>query len=308
MLNKIAVAAPFIALGIASPTVAYAQSLAADGTECRTPQGWQDVTEREPHYVVFGELHGTEQGPHFVGSLACALVQNGESILIAIEHSAMNDPALQAAWNTSDESFEERLAGVGWFGRRDGVASVAMFNLVTGLHRLKERGLPISIVAFNGLSDEEQFRRLSNLPGQGPHEAAQAENIRNAALSGDYDRVLVLVGNLHARKDLVDRYGPAFEPMARRLSRYGRVVSLDMSYGKGSSWNCILKPGVVFGKPIGDKDIECGAQPTPGTATYEQAPFIKIDPTSEEDASEPYDGFFWVGPVSASPPKVLDSQ
>ncbi|AKQ42001.2 hypothetical protein CP97_08150 [Aurantiacibacter atlanticus] len=272
------------------------------------PAGWHDVAERQPRFVVFGELHGTEQGPRFVGSLACALAMHDERILVAIEQSATDNETLQTAWMAPRHEFAQALVGIGWAGRSDGVASEAMFDMISDLHTLKEQGLPIDIVAFNGMRDEEQYRRFADLPGQGPHEAAQAENIEDAASAGGYDRVLVLVGNFHARTQPLDSRGIVVDPMARRLSQYGEVVSLNMRYGDGTSWNCLLKQDVVteLGQPVRDEDIECGAHDTSGNAAFAREPFIEVYSTSGQQEAASYDGYFWVGPISASPPKVSD--
>ena len=200
---------------------------ASDAAVCAIPEGWQEVAGQEPLYVVFGELHGTREGPQFVGNLVCALSAKGERVLLAVEHSAIHNAALQDAWNDPVAGFATALVETGWAGRNDGVGSEAMFDMLVFVHALKERGLPISVVAFNGAKDEDQFKRFANLPGQGPHEAAQAENIAEAAAAAPYDRVLVLVGAFHARKDLAQLGAAAVEPMARRLARTGRMVTLD---------------------------------------------------------------------------------
>ena len=96
----------------------------------RAPGGWSDVTELEPRFVVFGELHGTRQGPEFIGNLACALASRGERILLAVEHSSTNDAALQAAWSLPADRFGQALVETGWAGRQDGVASQAMFAML----------------------------------------------------------------------------------------------------------------------------------------------------------------------------------
>lgn len=277
---------------------------AAYDSACALPPGWDKVAERNPSYVVFGELHGTQESPQFVGALVCALASKGERVLLAVEHSAIVNAAFQAAWNGPADRFEAALADTGWAGRRDGVASEAMFAMLVKAHELKERGLSISIVAFNGARDAEQARRFADLPGQGPHEAAQADNIAVAASSGDYDRVLVLVGSLHARTDEVERGGVRFEPMARRLARSGTTVSLEMRYGAGTAWNCFLKQGVtvVPGQPLSPDALDCANHSGGGNAALEAAPFIGFSPPPGLVTEGEYDGFFWVGPISGSAP------
>lgn len=272
--------------------------------ECAAPEGWDSVAARNPRHVVFGELHGTEQAPQFVGALACALARHGERVLVAIEQNASDDPALQAAWALPAGQFAAALAATAWPDRQDGVGSAAMFAMLVRAHALKSQGLSISVVAFNGMRDAEQARRLAHLPGQGPHEAAQAENIARAAESGHFDRVLILVGSLHARTDSVELESVRFDPMARHLAQHAATLSFDMRYGLGTSWNCLLRQGAAMkpGQPIPAEAIECANHPHPGNADLGPVPFISLNASSGSARAPSHDGIFWVGPVTGSPP------
>lgn len=264
---------------------------------CVLPEGWDAIAARDPEFVVFGEFHGTREAPAFSGSLACSLARKGERLLVAIEFSPSDDGALQNAWKADAADFEDLLLNAGWRGRPDGVASEAMFTMVRDLHRLRLEGYSIDIVAFNGTRDADQRARFVDLPSQGPHEAAQAENIAMAARAGSYDRVLVLVGNLHAMKQPYNIGRGPFDPMARRLEAYGSVVSLRMKHGGGTAWNCQRDCGVHQAKAIG---------------SFEREPFVTLHGKSKRrdeavDWLDAYfDGFYWVGPIFASPPKAPD--
>jgi hypothetical protein len=295
-----AMMAPLLA-GASPPT---SQPLAAK--PCALPHGWSAVAERKTRYIVFGEVHGTREAPAFVGATACALAVKGKRLLVAVELSATDDPSLQAAWALPHVQFPAALRQRGWAGRQDGVASEAMFGLLVQLHQLKSRGRRIDVVAFNGARDEAQRARFSALPGQGPHEAAQAENIRRAAEAKRLDHVLVLVGNLHARKQPVEGRGAVFEPMAMRLAPAAAVTSLNMAHAGGSMWNCLLRPGTVIepGKPPPPGSIECASHPARSPGDLRRAPFIGLGAPPYGDAKDAYDGYFWLGKVSGSPPAV----
>ena len=291
--------------GPVAPAMLAAQA-ANSALSCPVPAGWASVARLQPKFVVFGELHGTEQSPRFVGQLACSQALRGKRVVLALEHGANFDDALQAAWKLPSGQFEQALAKLGWAGRQDGVASKAMFDLFVQMHLLKERGLPISVTAFSGARDKQQHDRFRSLPGQGPHEAAQAENIAAAATAHSPDLVIVLVGNLHARKAPVERRGTSWEPMALQLSSHGKVVSLDMRYATGTSWNCLMKPDArpAPGQPIGPEQMTCGPNPAPGNANRAGPPRIELSAKTADAGPNGFDGTFWVGPVSASPPAM----
>lgn len=274
---------------------------------CQVPIGWNDVAARKPRFVVFGEVHGTRQAPAFIGDVACALAARGERILVAVEHSATENDAFQKAWRLPNAQFPEVLKRAGWADRDDGVGSEAMLAFLIRLHHLARRGQLIDIVAFNGAKDAAQSRRFSHLPGQGPHDAAQAENIRVAAAAHPYDRVLVLVGNVHARKRPVEHSLAQFEPMAMRLGPPSSIITLNMQTTGGTAWNCELKPGVTPqpGKSLTQNDIACGSYPFSGDADLRRAPFIALGALQPTAIDPDYDGVFWLGKVDASPQAVV---
>lgn len=273
---------------------------------CRMPAGWSEVARTHPRYVVFGEIHGTREAPAFVGDVACSLAQRGEHVLVAVEHGVVNDAAFQAAWLLPRREFEKAIVKVGWAGRQDGVASSAMLAMLQRLYQLKEAGSSISITAFNGTRDDDQRSRFAGLPGQGPHEAAQAENIRKAADAGHFDRVLVLVGNLHARKEPVGDGTDAFRPMAMQLATPKQIVSLNMVTAGGTMWNCVVRPDLQLdeSKPIPEDAIECGDHPTTARLSRRAMPFMALGRPLGFDENDGYDGVFWLGRVHGSKPAV----
>lgn len=260
---------------------------------CVFPKGWDAVATRDPEFVVFGEQHGTREAPAFFGALACSLARNGERLLIAIEFSLYYNNALQIAWSADEEQFEDLLLDAGWRGRPDGVGSQAMFAMVRDLHRLRLEGYAIDITAFNGVRSEGQRARFADLPSQGPHEAAQAENIASAAEAGSYDRVLVLVGNLHAIKQPHNFGSGHFDPMARRLETYGSVLSFQMKHGGGTNWSC---------------QRDCGVNTAAADGSFQREPFIALNNGETDWLDSKFDGFYWIGPISASPPKAPNYQ
>lgn len=274
---------------------------------CRVPIGWPDVAARKPRFVVFGEVHGTQQAPAFIGDIACALAARGERILVAVEHSSTENDAFQKAWRLSNAQFPEALKRAGWADRDDGVGSEAMLALLVRLHHLARRGQLIDIVAFNGAKDAAQSRRFSDLPGQGPHDATQAENIRVATAAHPYDHVLVLVGNVHARKRLVEHSLAPFEPMAMQLGPPSSIITLNMQTAGGTAWNCELKPRVTPqpSKSIIQDDIACGSYPLSGDADLRRTPFIALGALQGMAIDPDYDGVFWLGKVDASPKAVV---
>ncbi|MFZ3485174.1 hypothetical protein [Sphingomonas sp. 3-13AW] len=277
---------------------------AAASEACPLPPGWDAIAARKPRFVIFGEMHGTEQTPAFFGDVACALATKGERILVALELSPEGNPALQKVWRLPVAQFPAALQQIGWAGANDGKDSEAMLAMLLRLHALAQQTHRIDIVAFNGAKDDAQRRRFADLPGQDPHEAAQAENIRIAADARPYDRVLVLVGGAHAHKRPVPYPGGLLRPMAMHLAPPETIVALEMMTAGGSTWSCQARSGVTppSSAPVAPPDVTCGAFPAPRDADLERPPFIALGPLPGSELAPGIDGVFWVGKVSASPP------
>jgi hypothetical protein len=287
---------------------------AAPSGRCALPTGWSEIAAKNPRFLVFGEEHGTRESPELVSSIACALARKGHRVLVGVELSSSGNSTLQQLWDSPVEGFAQRLEDrlPDFAHRQDGVGSEAMRGMLERLHALTREGRMIDIVAFNSNPTEE--KRWANLPGQGPHEAAQAANIASAAKKNPYDYILILVGNSHAQKQPVQFRNAKYKPMAMHLASVGSVLSLGEIFGSGTAWNCILKPGPNprSGEQIAQSDLDCGSHTTAMTSGGPVRPKTQIGLWSKaEIESQPmddaswlsgYDGYYWFPVVHASPP------
>jgi len=303
--------AGLMAAGVKGGAAAHAWDVppATNAARCLLPEGWDAVTKDHPRYVIFGEQHGIVESPALVGDVACALAAKGKRVLVGVELASDEDGALQSAWKGPHDRFAHAvIAGMPDWNDHSGVTSQALLALLVRLHALKKAGAAIDVVAFDGIKDAAQAARFSSLPLQGPNEAAQAENIRVAAEAGDYDQVLVLVGNFHAQRRPFKRYGRSFEPMAMRLARSGTVVSLELVYGNGTGWGCRLRPGVTLvngPRDIKPGDMLCASHPLSGRSGVSGERRVGLWPTAWQRADDAaYDGYAWVGPAHVSVPAV----
>ena len=273
---------------------------------CDPMPGWEEVARAsEGRYLVLGETHGTVEAPAMLAEYVCALADNGP-VLVGIEFTSTTNAAFQRAWAAPHGAFRQTLfAQVSeWGERSDGVASTAMLAMLERLHALKEAGAQIDIVAFNGANGDAQRAAFAGLPGQEPHEAAQAANIREAAQGRPYSHVVVLVGSFHAGKQAVTLGGVETRPMAMLLAERERVLSLAMHTGGGATWNCQLAVDADFDPtvPVTDDMVECASHAIAPNRTERERGF-HLD---SEMSQHGYDGVFALGPVTASPPPEID--
>lgn len=280
-------------------TTTHISSAKADTVDCQLPLGWSAIQAKRPRYIVFGELHGTQQSPAFVRNLACALAKSGKKVLVAVELDASLLSTFDYAWAQPHDAFATTLLSKGWAGRQDGVASTAMLDMISDLHRLSKRGHRVRVVPFNGPRDEDQRARLATLAAQNAHEASQAENIVRTSRARHYDYTLVLVGGLHASKQPVVLQRITVDPMARRLAKHGRVVSLKMRSAGGTAWVCQLRPGALISaegpKPA---DVTCGNSPVKADPNSAPVGTLWLRQSADE-RTEDYDGFYSLATAKA---------
>lgn len=279
-------------------------SLGAAEPVCDPLPGWEVIAEAaDGKFLIFADQHGTVEAPAALGEYFCAASQ-GRSLLLALEYSSPFDEAFRAVWAGPHEGFRERMASIEeWQGRSDGVASIAMLDMLERLHALKVAGRKIDIAVFNGPRDEAQAAMFSHLPSQEPHEAAQAANIRAAAMRGDYHQTIVLVGPAHAQKSINFPGQPnAFRSMAMFLASPDNVISLAMTHHGGESWSCQLAADaqIVPGQPVTDDMVDCNAHPSgPAAADPDRERSMAFLP---DDRRGTWDGYFHLGTITASPP------
>jgi hypothetical protein len=292
-----------IAIGLALASCAHRPK---DARVQEAVTGWSEVEKLNPTYIIFGEIHGTKESAEFFGTIASMLAGQGKRVLVGVELSASGDLQLQQVWNGPKTGFADRLSKGEWAIKKDGVTSEAMLAMLTRLHAMKVDGARMSIVAFNGFRDDMQRQRLNTPLSQAGHEAAQAENIIAAAKQSRYDYVLILVGGFHSIRREMELKGEKIRPMAMHLAESGKLVSLSMAYSGGTGWHCILKSDVQLlpGQQVTTEMLDCGIHPmeAEGDSGVIQS-LRKIKHIGLDDSSS-YDGYYWLGQVSGSPPAL----
>lgn len=225
--------------------------------------------------VMLGDLHGTREIPAFVGRFARALAAR-EPAVIALEITKDNAPSIDAflASDGGTAARQQLLATPWWQSPyQDGRRSVAMLDLLDTLRALRHAGQPLEVVLIDSLGTDRESR-----------EAAMADNVLAARRARPDATLVVYAGNLHTSIGEVP-FAPGFPWMAMRVAKAGiTVVSLNARYADGTAWIC-----------TGGAE-SCGVALSPGRGGELG---IRREPQSGRGA---YDGWFGVGPITASPP------
>ena len=178
-------------------------------------------------FVLVGEMHGAAETPAIFRDLVCAATSNQRPIVVGIESSIREQPAIDAfmAPGNHEAAISALLSSRGW-NVFDGRSSRAMLMLLEDLRALKLRGQIAEVVAFSDARAGESD--------------AQGEQRMASALIAAADRhantlVVALTGNLHASKKLIAEFGSY--PLMAMLLPAEQTVSLLVADKGGEAWS-----------------------------------------------------------------------
>jgi hypothetical protein len=227
--------------------------------------------------LVLGDLHGTQEIPRFVGGVVATLAERAP-VVLALEIPEARSPGVPAylASDGGPAAREALLRGAFWQDPyQDGRRSVAMLALIDTARQLRAAGKRIDLDLFDAdLAD----------PTQETREEAMARHLVATRAARPDAALVVYVGNLHAVRTEHEAL-PGFTWLAGRLARAGLDFKvLGPRWQRGTAWTC-----------HGNDPAECGEGPVGGDGG---PPGITLGTTPGGH----YDGWFDVGPVTASPP------
>ena len=295
-----------VACSVDTPPKAKASCRAIDGVDVL-------LANPMPRVIVLGELHGLESPPDFAKALICHSLTRGNRTALGLEMSDNLDGRLKAFLNSNgEEAAQKDLFNHNMWQSSftDGRSSEAMLGLLD-FARMTQQSRP-DFAPFLFQDTDANWSKYETDPNSvsSDIEKGMANHILTHARSGQFDKVIVLVGNLHAKR-VRNQFGDHdYDFMAQHMPA-PETATLTNVYSAGTAWNCM---GNGQGKTV------CGASKTKGY----------IDPDSElaktgnyavhlydqntethTDLYGPvpgYDGWFYVGSAQASPPANLDGR
>lgn len=186
------------------------------------------VGARRPRFVIFGELHGTTEIPALFGDATCELSERQE-VVVAVEYTQEVARVADAYVLSGRVADRTALLETPMFAapQQDGRASLAMLGLIDRLADLRRQGRKIRLVG--------SVPSVPHALPQDYYEIAMAEALARAAMEHPSAVIAVLVGNIHANRDLIERVN--LRPAASHLPP-ADVLSLVNTTAGGAAWNC----------------------------------------------------------------------
>jgi hypothetical protein len=257
--------------------IALLRAGAAAAVSCPSIPGAEQVLSRTSvHWVLIGEMHGSNETPEVFGNLVCDALVHERKVTVALERPVREQAALDGFLTKRDLAKAENtlFAEPDWRNGMDGRASEAMLRLLVSLRELRKQYRGLKVAAFDA-------------PFTGHSAGARDQAMGGALLalgrSMPQSIILVLTGNVHAMQS--PQFGYDFAAMYLPA---GERISLEVTDTGGEAW-------ATFDGACGSSR---GGVETKGKAT----PFgIFFDPSLA-----PYgkvDGVLSLGvPLTSSPP------
>ncbi len=231
--------------------------------ECKRPVA---VNAEAGSIWWFGEMHGTNESPAFLGDVACAVAQQEHHVQVALEIWNSEQPSIDRFLETGDRA--KLLAGPFW-SQHDGRSSTAMLELLDRLRWLKRAGARIDVIAYD----------ITNQPDRD-----QAMAIKVLAARDERGVIVGLSGNIHSRRTKWNETTPL---VMHLVDAKLPVKTHDVAAEGGTMWACMATP---------DHEPTCGEHP--------MSKDDKVGtPWTFGPAKDPsHDGVYYVGPTKAAFP------
>ena len=278
-------------LAVTSPSELQAVEPNRGSFDCSTIGGL-DYLLRERTVLLLGEIHGTVESPQFVADLLCNAVASGRSAAIALQLPEFESGVI-ARYLDSEGSRDDRrqlLADAQELTRYlDGRFSESMVALLESIRALRAQGGEVELRLFVPPNVDSVTRQ--NLTAV---ERPMAVAVWEAIEELDADLFIALTGLAHNRMIPGLETDPDYKPMGFRLSQWNpewRLLSLALSHSGGTAWMCTTQ-----------HENDCLAVPITGGGWGEPNSIYIYGEVAETG----YDGFYYVGSISHSPPARTD--
>lgn len=257
---------------------------------CDAPSGWEQVANvAEGRFLVIGEMHGTKEVPAAFGAYVCKAAQQGGATLVGLEISQSYQPTLEEA-KLSDDPRAMLLSKMkDHWEIEDGRSSEAMLDLVIRLLATENVTVHAFAAPLRTPFEQQAYERArANGQTRAQLHQARSERMRDKLVEmfDGFDRAIVLTGNIHAAKARFD-YLEGADNLAMLLP--DDPISLDNRFSGGEAWNMghNHKSG---SRPVRTSIVGVPEGIEPPNIGFSQA------------LSPRFDGYLYVGDVSASPP------
>lgn len=283
-----------------------------DAKEARLPIGnctevigaQKILKDHKKPVLMFGHIHGTTESPKFVGDFLCHAVEMGNSVDLFLLINIENQPYLDTFMESpgANEDIKHLLVSNFWATDNSGHSSVAIFKLIDIARQYKSDGAEINVWAYTNYNSSEADNEPYDSESQQRMSIEAAEFITRKIKLSSADKHIIISGDVDASKESMKFAGVNYDPVRKFLVEEP-VYSLRMMANGGNAWVCWISRS----KDTTISTSECGSRDWSSDTEYLKADsypygFLDRSESTVDYYFDKYDGFYFVGPMSASIP------
>lgn len=250
-------------------TPAFGAEIPFDKPEEFPPKAYDLIADKR--VVWMGEMHGSQEGPRlFLGLVRLISQHHTSPPVVALEIPTTEQRAIDRYLATGDDAV---LRASPFFKSeiKDGRSSVAMVQLLSQLRTEKLA----AVLCFDSVAATTPQER----------DTAMAQNLKRFAKKYPDAKLIVLSGNIHAKRADGVEWDPKYRPAAFELSQsLDSLVTFDLAFESGTIW-ALTEKGFAEMKVRGER--------WPGSASHD----IKLFP----ERTDGYDGAIFTRTLTGSP-------
>ncbi|MEP3890482.1 MAG: hypothetical protein ABJN69_08430 [Hellea sp.] len=273
--------------------------------ECAEVIGAQKILEdKNKPVLMFGHIHGTTESPKFVGDVLCHAVEMGNSVDLYLLINIDNQPFLDAFMASSgeEEDIKRLLLSNFWATDNSGHSSVGIFNLIDIARQYKFDGAEINVWAYTDYNSSDADSEPYDSEREQRMSIEGADFVTRKMRLSSADKHIIISGDVDASKESLKFAGVNYDPVRKFLVEKP-VYSFRMMANGGNAWVCWISRS----EDTTIRTTECGPRDWPDDTEYLKSDdypygFLGNSESTVDYYIEKYDGFYFVGPMSASNP------
>lgn len=181
--------------------------------------------------IIIGEIHGYIEPPKLIEAFICHSLKQDYKTLFAIEISQDKEEAISEYVKSSGDKVARRkiLSDSRWLSIGDGRQTQSIFNILNVIRDYKSQGYQLSTVNFVPSNEAIKSFSLDNFSSE--YEKLLAKNIMDGFRIHKPDKMIVLVGNLHAKNGYGRFAGQTYQLMANYIDpRQSITLNISSEY------------------------------------------------------------------------------
>ena len=207
-----------LAIGTSIVSCSAAEPTSNAKLNCPVVENVDKLLASSESIIIVGEVHGYVEPPKLIEALICHSLKANYRTVFGIEISQDRAKDINDYVNSSGDTYAKNkiLSDSRWLSIGDGRQTQATFDILNSVRNYRSHDYPISTMSF--VPSNADLNSLLAQPNfSAAYEKSLAKNITDSFEMQQPDKMIVLVGNLHAKNGEGKFAGQTYPLMATHM-------------------------------------------------------------------------------------------